>query len=154
MIAIVLNTLTLACQWFQMDQGPLEVLDSFNYVFMTIFIVEAILKLIAMKMLYFKDPWNVFDFVVIVSTILVLVIAALTPFDIRSQATIIRILRLLRMLKIIKRFEKLQMIFQTCMEAIPAMGSMSVLLLLFLFLFSTIGMQTFSLVMLQGDLNR
>jgi hypothetical protein len=154
MIAIVLNTLTLACQWFQMDQGPLDVLDSFNYVFMSIFIVEAILKLIAMKMLYFKDPWNVFDFVVIVSTILVLIIAALSPIDIRSQATIIRILRLLRMLKIIKRFEKLQMIFQTCMEAIPAMGSMSVLLLLFLFLFSTIGMQTFSFVMLQGDLNR
>jgi hypothetical protein len=94
-----------------MPIAPLEVLNQTNYVFMTIFIVEAILKLIAMKCLYFRDPWNVFDFVVIVGTILCLIIEALAPIEISSRATIIRILRILRVLRIIKRAEKLQMIF-------------------------------------------
>ena len=74
---------------------------------MAIFIFEAAFKLIAMKFLYFKDPWNVFDFVVIVATILVLILAAVSPINLSSQATIIRILRILRVLKIVKRFEKL-----------------------------------------------
>jgi hypothetical protein len=59
-------------------------MDKFNYAFMAIFILEACFKLIAMKCLYFKDPWNVFDFVVIVATIVVLVLAEVSPIDISS----------------------------------------------------------------------
>jgi hypothetical protein len=45
-----------------------------------------------------------------------------------------------------KRAKKLQIIAQTVLEAIPAMGSLGVLLLLFLFLFAVIGNQLFSFV--------
>jgi hypothetical protein len=94
-----------------MPVGPLDVFHKINYIFMAIFIVEAILKLIAMKCLYFKDPWNTFDFVVIVGTVICLLIEQVSPIELSSRATIIRILRILRVLKIVKRAEKLQMIF-------------------------------------------
>ena len=60
---------------------------------------------------------------------------------------------MLRILRIVKRAEKLQIIFETILEAIPAMGSLGMLLLLFLFLFTVIGMQLFSFVKLQSDLD-
>ena len=39
-----------------------------NYVFMIVFALEAIFKIIAMKGKYFKDNWNIFDFTVVVMT--------------------------------------------------------------------------------------
>jgi voltage-gated sodium channel len=42
-----------------------------NYVFMAIFTFEAIFKLIAMGTTYFKDSWNVFDFIVVCGSLLI-----------------------------------------------------------------------------------
>ncbi len=47
-----------------------EVLENINYFFTTVFIVEAILKLIAFGFSYFKNSWNVFDFCVVISSLL------------------------------------------------------------------------------------
>ena len=103
-ISILLNSLILAVQYYQMDEDTYKLLNKLNYLFMAIFILEITLKILAMRCLYFKDPWNTFDFIVIILYIIVLIIN-LSPVDIdlRSQATIIRILRILRVLKIIKR---------------------------------------------------
>jgi len=75
MICILLNTIVLALTWYDQSALAHMVLVNLNYVFMAIFTVEAILKIIAMKSAYFKDGWNVFDFVVVVFTILALIIA-------------------------------------------------------------------------------
>ena len=46
--------------------GPLRYL---NYIFTGIFIIEAVIRLIAMRLDYFKMGWNVFDFVIVVFSI-------------------------------------------------------------------------------------
>lgn len=48
-------------------------LDFSNFIFTAIFIIEASLKLVAFGKTYFKNPWNKFDFFVVVSSILDLV---------------------------------------------------------------------------------
>jgi hypothetical protein len=56
-----------------MTPSVVYALDLLNWLFMTIFTLEAVIKLIAMKCDYFNDSWNVFDFtVVIFSTIAVI----------------------------------------------------------------------------------
>ena len=40
-----------------------------NYIFTGIFIVEAVIRLIAMRFDYFKLGWNVFDFTIVVFSI-------------------------------------------------------------------------------------
>lgn len=119
---------------------------------MAIFTIEAIIKLIAMRSIYFKDAWNVFDFIVVVSTAIVVIMTFIpgNSIDLKLQATLIRVLRILRVLKIIKRLEKLQIIFMTIIIALPSMGSLAALLILFLFLYSIIGMQLFSFIALEG----
>ena len=40
-----------------------------NIVFTVIFIVEAILRIIALRWRYFQYPWNVFDFIIVILSI-------------------------------------------------------------------------------------
>jgi hypothetical protein len=121
MSCIILNTIILATQYYQMPQHVLDVFEKINYVFMIIFTVEAIVKLIAMKCLYFHDSWNVFDFTVVVVTLIILVITLLpdTGIDMADQASLLRLLRILRVLRIVKKAKHLQMIFDTIVEALP-----------------------------------
>lgn len=44
-------------------------LDIMNYFFTSVFILEAILKLIAYGSTYFRTTWNKFDFIIVVSSI-------------------------------------------------------------------------------------
>lgn len=92
-----------------MDQAPLEVFGYINIVFSLIFTVEAIIKLIGMKGNYFKDTWNVFDFVVVCITLVVFTVKFIPQItlDMSSQATIVRVLRVLRVLRLVKRAKKL-----------------------------------------------
>jgi urea transporter len=57
-----------------MDEVYTAAFDSLNFVFIGIFTLEAILKIIAMGKKYFKDAWNVFDFIVVMVTFIVLII--------------------------------------------------------------------------------
>ena len=125
-------------------------------MFMVIFTVEAIIKLIALKSAYFKDNWNCFDFVVVIGS-LAAVTLSLFPnvgIDMNMQSTMVRILRVLRVLRIVKRAQKLQIIFETLVAAAPAMGSLGILLLLLQFMYGIIGMQLFAMVKLEGELNK
>lgn len=45
------------------------ILHWFRFAFIVIFLVECILKIIAFRKHYFKDGWNILDFVVLILTI-------------------------------------------------------------------------------------
>lgn len=148
MVCILLNTLVLAVVWYDMSQATEDVLGVLNYIFMIIFTLECVFKLIALKCAYFKDGWNIFDFVVVVGTALVLIISFIPAIGLNlgMQATLVRILRILRVLRIVKRAKKLKIIVETIMEALPALGSLGTLLMLFIFLFTIVGIQIFSFI--------
>ena len=154
MICIFLNTAVLAIAWYGEAQEIKDVIEIINYVFMAIFTVEAILKLIALKCHYFKDSWNIFDFVVVIGTGIILIISRLDlGIDLGVQSTILRSLRIGRIFRIVKRAKKLQIIFQTLVDSLPSMASLGVLLILLLFLYAIIGISQFSMITLQEGLN-
>jgi hypothetical protein len=73
--SILANSTVLACQWYGMPVELVKAFDVINYVFMAIFTVEAVVKLIALKVSnYFKDGWNIFDFAVVVINVVVLIL--------------------------------------------------------------------------------
>ena len=71
--AILLNTCVLASNFYTMTQELVNVLEGLNLTFMAIFAIEAFIKITAMRRAYFKDTWNQFDFIIIVSSIIFLV---------------------------------------------------------------------------------
>ena len=110
---------------------------------MAIFTIEAIIKLIALRSSYFRETWNIFDFIVVVATFIILIIGFFNVGSFAIQATILRSLRIGRLLRIFKSAQHLQVIFKTLTEAAPSMGSLGMLLLLLMFIYAIIGMKLF-----------
>jgi hypothetical protein len=60
----------MALQYENMPEGFKNALDIANYFFSAVFLLEAILKLVAFGWTYFDTPFNKFDFFVVSSSIL------------------------------------------------------------------------------------
>jgi hypothetical protein len=68
-ISIMLNMIQMAMLHEDQSKSFNWFMEFTNYIFTIIFIVEAILKLIAFGKSYFKNGWNKFDFFVVVASI-------------------------------------------------------------------------------------
>ena len=70
MIVIMLNMLTMCLEYEGQSKLYSSILYYINLLFIVVFTIECIMKLIGLRYYYFKIPWNVFDFVVVVLSIL------------------------------------------------------------------------------------
>jgi voltage-gated sodium channel len=108
-----------------------------NHVILGIFILEAILKMIAVAPQidrYFRDGWNVFDFSVIVFSL----IPATGEF-----AMIARLARLLRVLRLISTIPELRLIVSTLVRSIPSMMHVMTLMSVIFYIYAITGYQLF-----------
>ncbi|KAK3748061.1 hypothetical protein QZH41_004204 [Actinostola sp. cb2023] len=69
MTMIVLNAGVLMLSYDDPGQHYDRYLEYVNMAFTFVFLLEAILKLIAFKLNYFRDYWNIFDFIIVVATL-------------------------------------------------------------------------------------
>ncbi|XP_011786420.1 PREDICTED: voltage-dependent L-type calcium channel subunit alpha-1C isoform X5 [Colobus angolensis palliatus] len=70
-VLILLNTICLAMQHYGQSCLFKIAMNILNMLFTGLFTVEMILKLIAFKPKgYFSDPWNVFDFLIVIGSII------------------------------------------------------------------------------------
>ena len=78
-----------------------------NYVFLAIFTIEMTMKIIAQRLEYFKDPWNLFDFLIVTITLVLAFLAVVFSVD-ENYANIsgfLRIVRILRLIRLLRRSE-------------------------------------------------
>jgi voltage-gated sodium channel len=111
-----------------------------NQIILGVFIAEIILKWAALgrrPWLYFKDPWNCFDFCVIA--------LSLIPAS-GGMATLARLVRLLRVLRLVSIFPDLRLIVDTLVRTLPSMGHIALLLVLVFFVYGVAGHHLFSQV--------
>ena len=108
-----------------------------NQVVLGVFIVEAILKMTAVAPRvdkYFRDGWNVFDFLVIVFSLL----PATGQF-----AMVARLARLLRVLRLISAIKELRLIVAALVRSIPSVGHVMLLMSVIVYIYAIIGYQLF-----------
>ena len=67
---IGVNMLTMTLDHYDQSSMWSFALDNLNLGFIVIFSTECILKIFALRQYYFKEPWNVFDFIVVILSIL------------------------------------------------------------------------------------
>jgi len=109
------------------------ILHIFDRIIIWIFIGELILKIIAegrQPWKYFQDPWNVFDFAIIVSFFL--------PIN-THYAVVLRMVRLLRVLKLVKALPRLQILVNALLNSLPSMLYVSLLLCLLFYIYGVAG---------------
>jgi hypothetical protein len=133
---ILLNTIVLTLKWPNMSTKTQSATETINYVCTSIFIIEAIIKLLGLGKNYFKDGWNVFDFIIVVSSIIFF-----HPYFKKSKSTItvMRAFRVGRVLKSFKKLKQLRDIFSTILRTLPGLINVGVLILLIVYLFAIIG---------------
>lgn len=113
MSCIILNMLQMGCFAEGMSEGMIWFLGFTNYIFTAVFIVEATLKLIAFGKSYFENSWNKFDFFVVCSSILDLLMTLLDSSALSSVKVLpqlARVMRVLRVTRLLKFAEGLQAI--------------------------------------------
>ncbi len=127
-----------------------EVLNYINYVFTTVFLCEAVLKLIAYGRSYFKNTWNKFDFMVVVSSLIDVAMDMLNSSAAQflrvgpQIARVLRVLRVSRILRLIGKYEGLQALISTITFSLPSLGNVFLLLNLIFFMFSILGVFAFN----------
>ncbi len=108
-----------------------------NQIVLGVFIVEALLKMLAVAPRvdrYFHDGWNVFDFLVIVFSL----IPATGGF-----AMVARMARLLRVLRLISAIRELRMIVAALVRSIPSVGYVILLMSIIVYIYAIVGYQLF-----------
>lgn len=70
MIFIVLNMTVMAMDHYKQTRLFESILERLNIFFIAVFTAECVLKIFALRWHYFREPWNMFDFVVVILSIL------------------------------------------------------------------------------------
>ena len=130
-------------------------LSTINFAFSAVYFIEAILKIAALGKGYFKDGWNVFDFAIVVITLIGIVVDAVAsslPIN-PSVLRVLRVLRVVRVLRVIKRAQGIRRLLLTLFLSGPALLNVGSLLFLIIFIYAIVGMQLFGHVKSNGPLN-
>ena len=69
MILICLNMVTMMVETDDQSQLKVDILYNINMIFIIIFTGECVLKMLALRQYYFTVGWNIFDFVVVILSI-------------------------------------------------------------------------------------
>ena len=150
---IILNTICLALSWYGRPDKVTFVLNVLNYFFTLIYTAECVIKITAMRSDYFRDGWNIFDFIIVVSAWSGIIALEVFSIDIGPVTTVIRAFRISRIIKIIGKLPGLQQILQTFIISIPELANVGGLLTLFIYLYSVLGVFSFAGVKLNNELN-
>jgi len=78
---IALNTITMTLKWVSQTPHSLSLVEDLNFFFTFMFLVEAIIKLMAYYSRYFKDKWNVFDFIILLTSIVFIIMSRTLQFN-------------------------------------------------------------------------
>uniref|UniRef100_A0A6Q2YJG9 Sodium channel protein n=1 Tax=Esox lucius TaxID=8010 RepID=A0A6Q2YJG9_ESOLU len=137
-ICIVLNTLFMAMEHYPMTPRFEETLSVGNLVFTGIFAGEMFAKLAAMDpYYYFQEGWNCFDSFIVTLSLVELVLA-----DVEGLS-VLRSFRLLRVFKLAKSWPTLNMLIKIIGNSVGALGNLTLVLALIVFIFAVVGMQLF-----------
>ncbi|XP_068051864.1 sodium channel protein type 1 subunit alpha isoform X6 [Anomalospiza imberbis] len=137
-ICIVLNTLFMAMEHYPMTSEFNNVLSVGNLVFTGIFTAEMFLKIIAMDpYYYFQEGWNIFDGFIVTLSLVELGLA-----DVEGLS-VLRSFRLLRVFKLAKSWPTLNMLIKIIGNSVGALGNLTLVLAIIVFIFAVVGMQLF-----------
>ncbi|XP_032992099.1 cation channel sperm-associated protein 1 [Lacerta agilis] len=146
---VALNTLLLVAQTFAVVEIRGEwFFAAMDPAFLSVYVLEAILKLIALGCDYFHDPWNDIDFFIMCMTVLDFLLPllirtgnrsnTLTLFRVLKICKAVRAIRAIRFLLTLRVMENLQEVTSTFMLSCQSIGAIILLMFSFLFMSSVV----------------
>ncbi|HMY10546.1 MAG TPA: ion transporter [Turneriella sp.] len=137
-VVIVLASMLVGIETYpEIEKQYHKLLHTLDLLIIGIFTLEVVIKIGAEgrhPLRYFRDPWNVFDFVIVTACYL--------PFE-NQYITVLRLIRLLRVLRLLRAFPKLQILVGAIFKSIPSMGYVSLLMGLLFYVYAIAGVLLF-----------
>ncbi|HZG08288.1 MAG TPA: ion transporter [Allosphingosinicella sp.] len=109
------------------------IIQALDRAAIAIFVVELAIKLFAYRLSFFRNGWNIFDFVI--------VSVALVPAS--QQFSVLRSLRILRALRLISVVPSMRKVIVGLFSAIPSIGTVIVMLLLLFYISAVMSTKLF-----------
>ena len=134
MALIILNAVTLGLETSQTVMatwGP--ALHLIDQIILGVFVIEIAARIAVYRFRFFRDPWSIFDFIVVG--------IALAPAT--EAFSVLRALRVLRVLRLITVLPSLRRVVSGLIAALPGMGSIVMLLAVLYYVFSVMATQLF-----------
>ncbi|KAM5301400.1 voltage-dependent L-type calcium channel subunit alpha-1S [Glossophaga mutica] len=167
---IMLNTICLGMQHYNQSEQMNHISDILNVAFTLIFTLEMLLKLVAFKARgYFGDPWNVFDFLIVIGSIIDVILSEIDTFlassgglyclgggcgdvdpdeSARISSAFFRLFRVMRLIKLLSRAEGVRTLLWTFIKSFQALPYVALLIVMLFFIYAVIGMQMFGKIAL------
>ncbi|XP_058473605.1 voltage-dependent N-type calcium channel subunit alpha-1B isoform X10 [Solea solea] len=152
LMVITMSSIALAAEDPVQANAPRNnVLKYLDYVFTGVFTFEMVIKMIDLGLLlhpgaYFRDLWNILDFIVVSGALVAFACSSLMGGtkgkDINTIKSL-RVLRVLRPLKTIKRLPKLKAVFDCVVNSLKNVLNILIVYILFMFIFAVIAVQLF-----------
>uniref|UniRef100_A0A6Q2XN12 Voltage-dependent N-type calcium channel subunit alpha n=1 Tax=Esox lucius TaxID=8010 RepID=A0A6Q2XN12_ESOLU len=148
LVVISMSSIALAAEDPVQANAPRNnVLKYLDYVFTGVFTFEMVIKMVDLGLLlhpgsYFRDLWNILDFIVVSGALVAFAFSGSKGKDI-STIKSLRVLRVLRPLKTIKRLPKLKAVFDCVVNSLKNVLNILIVYILFMFIFAVIAVQLF-----------
>lgn len=134
MILIIINALTLGMETYPVlaaKHGAL--LKAIDHAILWVFVAEIALKLAAYRLAFFRDPWSIFDTLVV----------GIAFVPAQEAFSVLRAVRVLRVLRLISIFPRLRRVLGGLVVAIPGIGSIGAILAIIFYVFAVMSTKLF-----------
>ncbi|CAG9865175.1 unnamed protein product [Phyllotreta striolata] len=134
------------------DSPPLlsDILAVMNILFTFLFLCETLLKLIAYGIKnFFKDPWNTFDFVTVIGSIVDAMVVEFGENFI--NVGFLRLFRAARLIKLLRQGYTIRILLWTFVQSFKALPYVCGLIAMLFFIYAIIGMQVFGNIEISPD---
>ncbi|XP_053523820.1 voltage-dependent N-type calcium channel subunit alpha-1B [Artibeus jamaicensis] len=150
MAMIALNTVVLMMKFYDAPDEYELMLKCLNMVFTSMFSMECVLKIIAFGVLnYFRDAWNVFDFVTVLGSITDILVTEIANNFI--NLSFLRLFRAARLVKLLRQGYTIRILLWTFVQSFKALPYVCLLIAMLFFIYAIIGMQVFGNIALDDD---
>ncbi|XP_071407905.1 voltage-dependent T-type calcium channel subunit alpha-1I-like isoform X1 [Pithys albifrons albifrons] len=153
---ICLNVVTMSLEHYNQPVSLETALKYCNYLFTTVFVFEAVLKLVAFGLRrFFKDRWNQLDLAIVLLSVMGITleeieINAALPIN-PTIIRIMRVLRIARVLKLLKMATGMRALLDTVVQALPQVGNLGLLFMLLFFIYAALGVELFGKLVCNDD---
>lgn len=145
MIIIGINMFVMALEHYGQSQEFSIILENLNLLFIAIFTLECLCKIFAMRHFYFREPWNIFDFIVVCLSILGVVMKEYVAkyFVSPTLLRVVRVVKVGRVLRLVKGAKGIRTLLFALAMSLPALFNICLLLFLVMFIYAIFGMSFF-----------
>lgn len=133
-IVILINGAVLGIETVKgLSVNTIDVLEWIDGLCLLIFVIELSMKLMVYRLSFFKQGWNIFDFLIVT--------ISLVPAT--GQLSILRAFRVFRVLRLVTTVDSIRRVVAGMLLAIPGVGSVGALLLIFFYIGAVISTTLF-----------